>query len=143
MQLPQYLTSYQSPSSASSSSQRETYDYSGLDDHIKRQDLVGQLRDAKFQSHYAGDISGSVSKGNQIRDLLTAIKANTPSATERNPVQIVSPLVRVTSRDTSSSGSVGSEQFTGKSDGYQLPKPEWEESLDPSSPKTKKPPKQG
>lgn len=143
MQLPQQLTSYQSPDASWSSSRRETYDYSGLDDHINRQDLIGQLRDSKFQSYYTGDVAGGVSKGNQIRDLLSAVKANAPAATERNPVQVVSPLVRVTSTDTSHSGSIGSEKFSGKSDGYALPQPEWIGSLDPSSPKTKKPPKQG
>lgn len=143
MQLPQQLTSYQSPSSSWSSSLRETFDYSGLDEHTKRQDLVGQLRDAKFQSHYAGDVAGGVAKGNQIRDLLAAIKVHAPEATERDPVKIVSPLARVASRETSNSGSTGSGQFAGHSDGYALPKPEWMESLDPNSPKTKKPPKQG
>lgn len=139
MQLPQHLTSYQSPSSSWSSSLRETYDHSGLDDHIKRQDLVGQLRDSKFQSYYAGDVAGSVSRGNQIRDLLSAVRANAPEATERNPVQIVSPLVRVTSRDSNASGSIGPEQFTGRSDDY----PPMIASPEPDKPKKKEPPKQG
>lgn len=102
-----FLTRLSAPSSSSSSSESESYDYSGLDDHIKRQDAIGALRDNKFASLYAGDVAGSVTAGGKIRNLLAAVRANAPDATERDPNKIASPLVRITSRSTNTSNQAG------------------------------------
>lgn len=111
MRLPDYLTRFSGPSSSSSSS--ESYDYSGFDDHIKRQDAIGALRDNKFSAMYGGDVMGAVSSGNKIRDLLKSVRANTPNATERDPVQLATPLVRVSS--TSRNASADGANFEGNS----------------------------
>lgn len=115
MRLPDYLTRYSAPSSSSSTS--ESYDYSGFDDHIKRQDAIGALRDGKFAALYGGDVAGAVSSGNKIRDLLKTVRANTPNATERDPVQLTTPLVRVSSR--SSSSNAGGADFSGDMHRFQ------------------------
>jgi hypothetical protein len=102
---------YSAPRAESQSSFSESYDYSGLEDHLKRQDAVGAMRDAKFAALYGGDLAGSVSAGNKIRELLSAVRQNAPGATERNPNQIAAPLVRVASRSTSSSSGMGGGGF--------------------------------
>lgn len=102
---------YSAPRSESQSSLSETYDYGGLEDHLKRQDAVGAMRDAKFAALYGGDVAGSVSAGNKIRELLSAVRQNAPGATERDPNKIVAPLVRVASRSTSSSSGMGGGGF--------------------------------
>lgn len=96
---------YSAPSSSSSSSSSTSYDYSGLEDHLKRQDALAGLRDQKFQSLYGGDVAASVVSGNRIRSLLDAVRQHAPGATERDPMQIVSPLVRVSSESSSRSGN--------------------------------------
>lgn len=113
LRLPEILKAYSAPSSSSDSQMSEQYDYSGLDDHIKRQDTIGSLRDQKFAKLASGDVLGAQATGNQIRDLLAAVKANAPSATERNPNQIAAPLVRTTSRSVSSSSKSGGGGFEG------------------------------
>lgn len=122
LQLPQYLTSYTGPHSQSQSSSSATYDYTGLDQNLKRQEEVGALRDAKFAANYNGDIAGAVGAGNRIRDLLTTMRAYTPNATERNPVQMVNPLVRVSST-RSESGSSGSDGSWHGANGQPFPLP--------------------
>jgi hypothetical protein len=113
---------YSAPRSESQSSLSETYDYGGLEDHLKRQDAVGAMRDAKFAALYSGDVAGSVSAGNKIRELLSAVRQNAPGATERNPNQIAAPLVRVASRSTSSSNSGGGGGFKqAEQDGAGVP----------------------
>lgn len=102
-----FLSKLSAPHSSSSERTSETYDWSGLDDHIKRQDAVGALRDNKFASLYSGDVAGSVTAGNKIRDLLTSLRSNAPGTTERNPNQIASPLVRLQSRSTETSSNAG------------------------------------
>lgn len=99
------VTRYSNPSYSQSSSSSTSYDYSGQDEHIKRQDALGEMRDAKFGAFYDGDVKNSIGYGNKIRDLLKAVRAHSPFASERDPVQVVNPLVRVTSQSSSSNSS--------------------------------------
>lgn len=84
------------------SSGSTTYDYSGLEEHLKRQDAISQLGGQKFAALYGGDIAGSVDAGNRIRGLLSSVRANAPGATERNPMQVTNPLVKVARADSES-----------------------------------------
>lgn len=106
---------YSFPSSSSSSSRSTSYDYSGFDDLVKRQDALGATRDARFSALYNGDIAGSVSAGNKVRDLLSAIRAHAPGATEHSAIQAVTPLVRVSSQSSSSNSDydAGGAEFAG------------------------------
>lgn len=123
LQLPKYLASYNSPNSSSSSSTSESYDYSGLDEHLKRQEMLAGQRDAKFAALYGGDVAGSVAAGSRVRDLLKAIRMHSPDATERDPSQMVNPLVRVTSRSTSNSSSSDGPSWAGNNGEQPAPLP--------------------
>ena len=112
----QHLKSYSGPSSSSRSEYSRRYDFSGLGEHIKRQDAVGSLRDEKFDALYRGDPAAAVKAGNRIRDLVSALKINAPTAGERNPVAVANPLVKVESESGSSSSS-------SESGGFQLGAP--------------------
>lgn len=93
-------------SSSQSGGSSTTYDYSGLDSHIKRQDALDQMRGSKFAALYGGDIAASTEAGNKIRHLLKTLRPNAPGTTEREAGQITSPLVRIastSSRDSSDS----------------------------------------
>lgn len=123
MPFPKVVTSYTGPHSRSDSSSSVSYDYSGQDQHIKRQDEVGALRDAKFAANYSGDIPGAIGAANRIRDLLKAVRVHTPTATERDPVQMVNPLRRVASESQSSSTSASGEQWRGDNDATDIVPP--------------------
>lgn len=99
------VTRYSAPSRSSSSSGSVSVDYSGMDEHIQRQDALGAARDAKFAALYDGDVKGGIGAGNRIRDLLKAVRTYSPEVDERDPVQMVSPLARVTSTSSSNSSS--------------------------------------
>jgi hypothetical protein len=116
---PMQITSYTGPSYSQSSSGSSSYDYSGLDEHLARQEALGAARAGKFKALYSGDVQAGVEAGNRIRDLLKAVQAHSPQADERDPVQMVNPLVRVTSESSSSnsSGSAASGQFTPEDSG--------------------------
>lgn len=104
-----FSSRYTAPGYSSSRSSNVSYDYEGLDDHIKRQDALAATRDAKFASLYGGDVAGSVVAGNKIRDLLKTLRANAPGTTERDPYQIASPLVRVSSQSSSNKSDVNGD----------------------------------
>lgn len=87
----QYLTRSAGPTSSQDSRMSRTLDYSGLEDHAKRIDLLPQMQSQKFAALYDGDIPGSVAAGQRIRSLIDSIK---------NPRQ---PLVRVAGESASSS----------------------------------------
>ena len=72
-----------------------TYDYSGTEDQVKRQDALAALSDEKFGALYSGDIPKSVQAGNRVRGLVGMLKINAPGTTERAPYQVANPLVRV------------------------------------------------
>lgn len=95
----------QAPTSAIQSSRSSTYDYSGLEDLVKRQDAVAPLREQKYAALYSGDIPGSVAAGQKIRDLLKVIQRHNPNATERDPVAFSQDLKRPGREESSSSGS--------------------------------------
>jgi hypothetical protein len=91
------------PSGSSSSSRSVSFDYSGLDDALKKQDELAQTSHSKYQQLYSGDVAGSVSSSQRIRDLLAQLSAHAPGVSEKSPYQISSPLSRVSSVSTSSS----------------------------------------
>lgn len=101
------LKQYGSGGSSQSSEYSATYDYSGLEDQIKRQDAVDALRGSKFAALYSGDIPAAIEAGNKVRNLVAGLRAKSPGATERNPHQVVMPNRLV--RSESSSGSMRSE----------------------------------
>jgi hypothetical protein len=94
-------------SSRQSGESSETYDHSGLAEHIKRQDAVDSLRGSKFAANYQGDIPSAVEAGNRVRNAVAGLREVTPDATERDPHKLKMPLVVVRSR--SSSGSLSSD----------------------------------
>lgn len=116
------VTRWSAPSASSSSSDSVSYDYSGFDDLVKRQDALGALRDNKFASMYSGDVPSAVTAGNKIRDLLVAIRHHAPGATERQPVQLVTPLVRTASRSSSTNNSMsGGDMHFGNRPDVNVP----------------------
>jgi hypothetical protein len=92
-QPPQRLTRIEGPEYSNDSDISESYDYSGLDEQLKRQDEIGKLHNAKYGQLYEGDIPGSVAAGQRIRGLLKQVRAFAPNATEQDPFQTVKPLV--------------------------------------------------
>lgn len=104
MILPPYLTRASAPSGSSQSSSSVSYDYSGMDDRAKKIDALQQLRPAKYQALYSGDVAGSASIEQRIRDLLGAI--NNPQV----------PLVRVSSAQSSTSNSGNGGEVEGYHD---------------------------
>jgi hypothetical protein len=113
LRLPDLLTRYSAPSTSSQSSSSESYDYSGQDDLTKKQDAIGALRDAKFEANLKGDPS-AVTAGNKVRELVKAVRTYLPGATERDPGPSLTPLVRVTSRNSSGSSSFGGGGWEGQ-----------------------------
>lgn len=115
----QSLTKYSAPSQRGETSRSATYDYSGLDDHIKRQDAVSALKGEKFSALYGGDVAGSVAAGQKIRGLVDHLRLTAPDTTERDPHKVAMPHVVVKSESAgSSSGTTGSE-FTLSQPGAQ------------------------
>lgn len=102
---PGYRESFRAPSSSMSSSSSVDYDYTGLDEHLKKQDQLAGLRDKRFADAYGGDVKGMVVAGNQIRDLLAYLRQNAPGTTLRSPMQVANPLVRVKGANQSDSQS--------------------------------------
>lgn len=97
--------------SASGSSSR-SYDYSGLEDHVKRQDAVEGLRGSKFGALYAGDIVSSVDAANRLRGLVSQLRTVAPGSDERDPHQLKVPLVKLNSESSSSSNQSQGPEFT-------------------------------
>jgi hypothetical protein len=91
-----------------SSHSSASYDYSGLDDAIKKQDELAQTSHQKYQQLYGGDVAGSVGSTQRIRDLLTQLRVYAPNASEKNPFQLASPLTRISHSDNSSSNDFDS-----------------------------------
>jgi hypothetical protein len=120
LRLPELLTAYTASPASSQSSSSKSYDYSGLDDLAKKQDAIGALRDAKFEANFRGDPS-AVTAGNKVRDLVKAVRAHLPAASERDPGQSLSPLVRVTSETSSGSASAGGGTWQGMDDPNRKP----------------------
>jgi hypothetical protein len=112
----QALRSVSGPSSSSRSEYARRYDYSGLDEHIKRQDAVAGLRGSKFKAGMQGDIEGISEAGGRIRDLVAALKMNSPEASEQNPVTMANPLVKLESES-------GGQSSSSDAGGYQLAPP--------------------
>ena len=112
----------QAPTSAIQSSRSSTYDYSGLEDLVKRQDAIAPLREQKYAALYSGDIPGSVTASQKIRDLLKVIQRHNPSATERDPVAFLQDLKRPGREESSSSGSYrGSVMEEGAPPAIEMP----------------------
>lgn len=111
----QNLRSVTGPSSSSKSEYARRYDYSGLDEHIKRQDAVSALRDEKFDALYENPLK-AVKAGNRIRDLVSSLRMNDPLATERNPVTVSNPLVKLESES-------GGTSVASDAGGYQIGAP--------------------
>ena len=92
--------SFRAPSSQSSSSRSESYDYSGWDDYQKKTQELQPLAEQKYGQLYAGDVPGSVTTGQRIRHLQDLL-ANYPT-----------PFVRVSSTSTSGSSSYDGPQYS-------------------------------
>ena len=103
-------------STGAKSSSSTHYDFSGLDEQIKRQDSVDGLRGEKFASLYNGDVAGSVGAGGRIRSLLGIINSQSPGATERNPHSEINPLVKVSATSTSSDSDIEDPSY-----GWEMP----------------------
>lgn len=114
---------YRGPSASVSSDYDVTYDYSGLDDHLKRQGLLSQLRDAKFAANYSGRLEDAVPAGNQVRELVNTLRVFAPGTTERSPTQVVSPLVRAAreSGDSKITADAPDIEFGGRPPGLDIP----------------------
>lgn len=110
MQYPPYLTQVTGPSSSQSGSTNTQFDYAGMEDHVKRRDLLPQFQSQRFAALYDGDIAGAVSSSNRIRDLIDAIK---------NPRQ---PMVRIASSSTTGDMSGSSGSFSGQHPSLDMPK---------------------
>jgi hypothetical protein len=108
------------PSVQRSSDSSVHFDYSGLDQHLKQQDELAKLRNAKYQQLYAGDVAGSVAAAQRIRDLLAQLQANAPATTEDDPYQISNALRRISaiSSGEKSDFDSGAEERDGQ-DSYQ------------------------
>ena len=113
MNLPPYITQFSGPSYSQSGSTQQSYDYSGADDLVKRQDAVTGLRADKFGALYGGDIPGSVQAASRIRGLLDAIREHDARASESRPIRYVTPISRVSSSSTSSSQSGSGSSLRG------------------------------
>lgn len=105
------------PSSSVKSDYSNRYDYSGLSEHIKRQDAVSGLRDEKFDALYDGDPKAAVKAGNRIRDLVSALRMNDPSAGERQPVTVANPLAKLEAESVESSVSSGAGGYSWEAPG--------------------------
>jgi len=115
------------PSVSSSSSGSTSFDYSGLDDALKKQDELAQTSHNKYQQLYNGDVAGSVGSAQRIRDLLSQLSAYAPNVSEKTPYQISSPLSRVSSTSSSTSSDVDAGGFQASPDDLpDLPMPEGE-----------------
>jgi hypothetical protein len=101
------LRKYTGGSTSQSGESSVTYDYSGLEDHIKRQDAVDALRGSKFTALYSGDIPASIEAGSKIRNLVSGLRRAAPGTTERNPQQVSMP--HVVAKNISSSSSMRSD----------------------------------
>lgn len=135
------LTQLRGGSSSRSGQRSATYDYSGLEDHIKRQDAVEALRGSKFASLYAGDVAGAVDAGNKVRGLVSRLRSVAPGTDERNPHQLAMPLVTVRSESQSDSGSSGGPEARWDGPGPAPPQPEMPEPwIAPKKPAQKKQP---
>lgn len=118
MILPPYLTHVKGPSSSAQTSGSVSYDYSGMDDRAKKLDAIEQLRPAKYQALYNGDVAASTTIEQRIRDLVGAVA---------NP-RI--PMVRVASSQRSTSTSGDSGEIRG--DHLKAaPEPDYEEVAPP------------
>ena len=112
--LPPNITRVAGPSSSSESDISENFDYSGLDDHIKRQDQIGALHSAKYGQLYGGDVAGSVEAGQRIRGLLKQVQAFSPNATEADPYQRVKPLALLGSYSMRNRHSSDTGEYEGE-----------------------------
>lgn len=131
--------SRQGGSTSVSGSSSRSFDYSGMDEHVQRQDAVASARDAKKAALYGGDPIQSMLAGNKVRELLSILKRDTPGATEQNPHVIKRPLVRVSSMSDSYSQSTnpGGSEYSPPVEQYQTSA---EKSPPPAKPATAAPP---
>lgn len=109
MLLPKYLLRASGPSSDQNFSESVTYDYSGADEIQKRQDEASTQAAARYKALYDGDIGGSVSAGQRIRDLLSSLGSIQP--------------VRVARSDVSGGNEFTSGAFEGAHDQQMNPPP--------------------
>ena len=116
------LKKYGGGSTSQSGESSRTYDYSGLEDQIKRQDAVDALRGSKFAALYSGDIPAAIEAGSKVRNLVAGLRRKSPGTSERNPQQVAMPNTLV--RSESSRGSMSSE---GPS--YEFGDPQFLDSL--------------
>lgn len=131
--------SRQGGSTSISGSSSRSFDYTGMDDHVQRQDAVASARDAKKSALYGGDPVQAMLAGNKVRELLSILRRDTPGATEQNPHVIKRPLVRVSSMSDSYSQSTnpGGSEYKPGAEKYETAKPE---SPPPAKPATAAPP---
>ena len=125
VQIERKAPSYsKSPGSRSeSSSASRSYDYSGYDDHIKRQDTLANARDAKKSALFDGDTKSAMLAGNKVRELVAHLRRDAPGTSERDPYQFKTPLRRLASSSdsTSTSNSGGSSSYDGPAQNISVP----------------------
>lgn len=112
-----YASKVSGPSRSERSEYSRRYDYSGLAEHLKRQDAVSGLRASKNRAIAEGDYMSAGEAGQKIRDLVSALRINTPEASERNPVTVANPLVKVEAESYGSSSSSDSGGYEAKMPG--------------------------
>jgi hypothetical protein len=113
--------SYQySPGGGSVSSSGSTsYDYSGFDDHIKRQDALANSRDQKKAALYGGNPLQAMLAGNRVRELVGLLRRDAPGTSEQDPYQFKTPLSRISSQSSSFSKSTSPGSTTYQEGGQQ------------------------
>jgi len=110
-----------SPGGGSTSySGSKSYDYSGFDDHIKRQDELASARDQKKAALYGGNPVQAMLSGNRVRELVGLLRRDAPGTSEDAPFQFKTPLSRISSESSSFSKSTspGSTTYEGASQQY-------------------------
>lgn len=104
-------------------SSSRSYDYSGFDDHIKKQGDVATARDAKKAALYKGDPMSAMLAGNRVRELVNHLRKDAPGTSEENPYQLKTPFTRVSSESnsSSSSNSGGSREYEAGGTDINMP----------------------
>lgn len=104
-----------------SGSSSRSYDYSGFDDHIQRQDALASARDQKKAALYGGNPVQALLSGNRVRELVSLLKRDAPGTTEKDPYQFKTPLSRLSSESSSYSQSSdpGGFSYEGEQEEYR------------------------
>jgi hypothetical protein len=106
---------YRAQSRSSSGSSSVSYDYSGLKDHLARQDVVADAAAKKKAALMQGDYTSAMGAADRIRQLVGMLRKSAPDTTERDPYRLKDPLAKV---DRMSSQGSRSTYDTASLPGY-------------------------